>query len=279
MKKTAILILLGLILSSVSYSQIKVTYTLTNPRVENFYFCYDLMATIPTGQFWAVGSSNIRVNFTTTPNPTGLTVKADNPAINPNPNIHNANGYQAITTTSVASGAAIGLNILTFNTSGFYRFNPGTYRLGTLRWTRVDSTVLATMTFRVPTAQFPTTVFDSTLQSIFNVGWNVTNPPGGVVVSVINSSGIIPAAYNLYQNYPNPFNPSTSIKFDIPKTTYAKLIIYDVLGREVMKLIDEKLEAGSYDISWDGTGFASGTYIYKFVTNDYTDIKKMILVK
>jgi len=279
MKKLITALALVLIVYNVTEAQIKVTFTLTSPRVENFYFCYDLMATIPAGQFWAVGSSNIRVTFTTTPNPTGLTVKADAPAINPNPNIHNVNGYQQMTTTSVASGAAIGLNILTFNTSGFYRFNPGTYRLGTLRWNRIDSTVLATMTFRVPPTQFPTTVFDSTIQSIFNTGWNVTNPPGGVVVSVINNSGIIPTTYNLYQNYPNPFNPSTTIRFDIPKATYTKLIIYDVLGREVMKLIDEKVEAGSYDISWDGSNFASGTYIYKLVTNDFTDIKKMILVK
>jgi hypothetical protein len=278
MKKTAIFILLGLILASVSYSQVKVNFTLTAPRVENFYFVYDLNVVVQSGQYWAVGSSNIRVNFVTTP-VDGLTVKADNPAINPNPNIHNANGYLAMTTTSVASGAAIGLNILTFNTSGFYRFTPGTYRLATIRWNRVDSTCLATMTFRVPTAQYPTTVFDSTVQILYPGSWTVTNPPANQVVSVLNNSGVIPKVYTLYQNYPNPFNPSTTIRFDIPKSTYAKLIIYDILGREVMKLIDEKMEAGSYDISWDGSGFASGTYIYKFVTDDFTDIKKMILVK
>ncbi len=278
MKKTAILILLGLILAEVSYSQVKVNYTLINPRVENFYFVYDLMATVPTGQFWAVGSSNIRVNFVTVP-ANGLTVKADNPAINPNPNIHNANGYLAMTTTSVASGVAIGLNILTFNTSGFYRFAPGTYRLATVRWNRIDSTCLATMTYRVPPETFPSTIFDSTINIIYLTSWTVTNPPGNQVVSVLNNSGVIPKVFALYQNYPNPFNPSTTIRFDIPKATYAKLIIYDILGREVMKLIDEKMEAGSYDISWDGSGFASGTYIYKFVTSDYTDIKKMILVK
>jgi len=278
MKKTAIFILLGLILASVSYSQVKVNFTLTAPRVENFYFVYDLNVVVQSGQYWAVGSSNIRVNFVTNP-VNGLTVKADNPAINPNPNIHNANGYQAMTTTSVASGVAIGLNILTFNTSGFYRFAPGTYRLATIRWNRVDSTCLATMTFRVPTAQYPSTIFDSTVQILYPGSWTVTNPPANQVVSVLNNSGVIPKVYTLYQNYPNPFNPSTTIKFDIPKSTYAKLIIYDILGREVMKLIDEKIDAGSYDITWDGSGFASGTYIYKFVTDDFTDIKKMILVK
>ncbi len=278
MRKSILLILFILTIADITQAQVKVNFTLTNPRVENFYFCYDLNAVVQSGQYWAVGSSNIRVNFTTAP-ANGLTVKADNPAINPNPNIHNANGYLAMTTTSVASGAAIGLNILTFNTSGFYRFTPGTYLLATIRWNRLDSTCLATMTYRVPPEQFPTTVFDSTVQMIYNTTWNVTNPPGGVVVSVINNSGVIPTVYNLYQNYPNPFNPSTTIKFDIPKATYAKLIIYDILGREVMKLIDEKINAGSYDISWDGSGFASGTYIYKLEAGEYKSIKKMILLK
>ena len=279
MRKSLLLVLLSFFLVNISEAQIKATFTLTNPRVENFFFCYDLNVTVPTGQTWAVGSSNIRVNFSTTPTAGGLTVKADNPAINPNPNIHNANGYLAMTTTSVATGAAIGLNILTFNTSGFYAFAPGTYRLATLRWNRVDSTVLATMTFRVPTEQFPTTVFDSTVNIVYNTSWNVTNPPGGVVVTVLNNSGVIPTVYNLYQNYPNPFNPNTTIKFDIPKQSYTKLIIYDLLGREVTKLVDERLDAGSYDITWDAANYASGTYIYKIEAGNYTSVKKMILVK
>ncbi len=279
MRKSILLILLALVFTGMSYGQIKATFTLTNPRVENFYFCYDLNVTVPAGQTWAVGSSNIRVNFATTPNTAGLTVKADNPAINPNANIHNANGYLAMTTTSVASGAAIGLNILTFNTSGFYSFAPGTYRLATLRWNRIDSTVLATMTFRVPPDQFPTTVFDSTVLLTYNTTWNITNPPGGIVVNTENNTTVIPTVYNLYQNYPNPFNPSTTIKFDLPKATYTKLIIYDVLGREVIKLVDEKKNAGSYDVSWDAGNLASGTYIYKLEAGDYSSVKKMILVK
>ena len=117
------------------------------------------------------------------------------------------------------------------------------------------------------------------IQIIYHTTWNVTNPPGGVVVNVLNSTGIIPTVYNLYQNYPNPFNPNTTIKFDIPRQSYTKLIIYDILGREVTKLIDEKLDAGSYDITWDAASYASGTYIYKIEAGDYTSVKKMILVK
>jgi hypothetical protein len=278
MKKTAIFILLGLILTSVTYSQVKVNFTLTNPRVEGGYFVYDLNAVVQSGQFWAVGSSNIRVNFVTVP-ANGLTVKADNPAINPNTNVHNANGYQAMTTTSVASGVAIGLNILTFNTSGFYRMNPGTQRLATIRWNRVDTTCLASMTFRVTPAQFPTTILDSLVAISYPASYTITNPPGNIPVSVMNIVGEVPRVFKLYQNYPNPFNPVTAIKFDIPKQTYMKLVIYDILGREVITLVDEKVNAGSYEMLWDAANFASGTYIYKITTDDFTDIKKMILVK
>jgi hypothetical protein len=233
---------------------------------------------VPAGQFWAVGSSNIRVNFVPVP-PGGLTVKADNPAINPNPNIHNANGYLAMTTTSVATWAAIGLNILTFNTSGFYRMNPGTQRLGTIRWNRVDTTCLATMTFRVSPQQYPTTVLDSLVPLTYPSQYTVTNPPGNVPVTVVYNLGEIPRVFEFYQNYPNPFNPKINIRYDIPKSAHMKLIIYDILGREVMTIIDENVSAGSYELVWDAADLASGTYIYKLVTDDFTDIKKMILVK
>jgi hypothetical protein len=279
MKKLISLLALVLFLCGSVPAQIKVTFTLTNPRVENFYFVYDLNATIPAGQFWAVGSSNIRVNFTAFPNAGGLTVKADNPAINPNSNIHNANGYLAMTTTSVASGAAIGLNILTFNTSNFYRFQPGTYRLATIRWNRVDSTVRATMTFRVPPAQFPTTVFDSTLNITYNDKWSVINPPDSVVVSVMTFSGLVPTSYRLYQNYPNPFNPTSSIKFDIPRVSGVELIIYDVLGREVAVLVDQQLKPGTYEVAFDGTNLPSGVFFYKLEADDYVEVRKMVLIK
>ncbi|MCX7833057.1 MAG: hypothetical protein N2490_02455, partial [Ignavibacteria bacterium] len=92
MKKLLIILFLIFICAQIGYSQ-KVTFSLSNPRLQGGYFMYDLMATIPAGQNWAVGSCNIRVNFTCTP--TGsLTVKTDNPVVNANPNISGANGYQ-----------------------------------------------------------------------------------------------------------------------------------------------------------------------------------------
>jgi hypothetical protein len=89
----------------------------------------------------------------------------------------------------------------------------------------------------------------------------------------------VPTVFKLYQNYPNPFNPVTAIKFDVPRSVYTKLTIYDILGKEVAVLIDKKMEPNSYEISWDGTNFASGIYIYKIESGDFKDIKRMVLVK
>jgi photosystem II stability/assembly factor-like uncharacterized protein len=89
----------------------------------------------------------------------------------------------------------------------------------------------------------------------------------------------IPDKYSLSQNYPNPFNPKSKIKFDIAKSGNVKLIIYDILGREITVLVNEKLKAGTYETEWDGTNYPSGVYFYKLVTAGYTETRKMVLVK
>jgi len=101
----------------------------------------------------------------------------------------------------------------------------------------------------------------------------------GGVTFINQISSEIPKGYSLYQNYPNPFNPITNIKFDIPKSSYVKLTIYDMLGKEVTTLVNEKLSTGSYKVNWDGSGYPSGVYFYKLVTGDFIDVKKMILLK
>ncbi|MEZ4820950.1 MAG: T9SS type A sorting domain-containing protein [Ignavibacteria bacterium] len=91
-------------------------------------------------------------------------------------------------------------------------------------------------------------------------------------------TSLIPEKYNLYQNYPNPFNPVTNIKFDIIKSNNVKVIVYDLLGKEVTVLLNEVLQPGSYKVDFDGSRLSSGIY-YKVVTNEFTDIKKMTLIK
>jgi hypothetical protein len=99
----------------------------------------------------------------------------------------------------------------------------------------------------------------------------------------------IPDGYKLYQNYPNPFNPSTIIKFDIPsnfdrQSSDVKLIVYDILGKEVATLVSEKLNAGTYEsqfsiISITNNQLSSGIYFYKLSTESFTDVKRMVLIK
>ena len=85
--------------------------------------------------------------------------------------------------------------------------------------------------------------------------------------------------YILFQNYPNPFNPTTKIKYQISETGVSTLKIYDVLGREIKTLIDEKKPAGNYEIEFNATGLPSGIYFYQLKAGNYIETKKMILMK
>jgi len=89
----------------------------------------------------------------------------------------------------------------------------------------------------------------------------------------------IPKEYALFQNYPNPFNPSTSIKFDIPNLSNVKLLIYDITGREIAVLLNAELQPGSYNYKWNASEFASGIYFYKIQAGDFSQIKRMVLIK
>ena len=89
----------------------------------------------------------------------------------------------------------------------------------------------------------------------------------------------IPASYSLNQNYPNPFNPSTLINYQLPVSNNVKLVIYDVLGREVATLVNEKQQPGKYQVTWDASNFASGVYFYKLVSGDFIQIRKMVVLK
>ncbi|MCX6165397.1 MAG: S8 family serine peptidase [Ignavibacteriae bacterium] len=98
-------------------------------------------------------------------------------------------------------------------------------------------------------------------------------------VGVKQISELLPKKYELMQNFPNPFNPVTKIKFAIPENDYVNIKIYDVLGREVMTLVNENLNPGYFEFNIDGSLLSSGLYFYRMTTNKYTDIKRMVLVK
>lgn len=94
-------------------------------------------------------------------------------------------------------------------------------------------------------------------------------------------SSHLPDHFELSQNYPNPFNPTTTIRFSIPVGTYGhtSLRVYDVLGREVRTLVNENLQAGSYETTFDGSGLASGVYFYRLQAGEFVSTKKLLLLK
>lgn len=88
-----------------------------------------------------------------------------------------------------------------------------------------------------------------------------------------------PSIYSLQQNYPNPFNPVTNIKFSIPKAGLVNLIVYDITGKVISTLVNEQKSAGTYNVDFNAADFASGVYFYKLTSGDFSDVKKMVLVK
>lgn len=107
---------------------------------------------------------------------------------------------------------------------------------------------------------------------------------GGEPIGIENISSELPDKHSLSQNYPNPFNPQTKIKFDVPanvkgQTSNVKLIIYDMLGREVTTLVNDELKPGTYEADWEGSNYSSGVYFYKLVAADFVETKKMVLMR
>lgn len=98
-------------------------------------------------------------------------------------------------------------------------------------------------------------------------------------VSVKKEEGTVPSDYVLYQNYPNPFNPVTNIKFSIPKAGFVKLAVYDMLGREVSVLVNEVKQAGQYTVDFKAVNLTSGIYFCRLTTNEFTEVKKLVLMK
>ena len=99
------------------------------------------------------------------------------------------------------------------------------------------------------------------------------------IIGVSDDNSTLPNRYYLGQNYPNPFNPVTTIKFDLPAGAHTTLIIYNILGQEVIRLVDDFLEQGRYTYRWDAAGKPSGMYIYKLTSGRFVQSRKMVLLK
>jgi hypothetical protein len=120
-------------------------------------------------------------------------------------------------------------------------------------------------------------IFDNYVFAASSSG--VYRRPLSELVGIIQNTNEIPGGFSLSQNYPNPFNPTTRIGFQISKSGFVIMKVYDVLGREISTLVYEQMQPGTYETDWDGSNYPSGVYYYKLVSGSFSDKKKMILLK
>jgi photosystem II stability/assembly factor-like uncharacterized protein len=104
-------------------------------------------------------------------------------------------------------------------------------------------------------------------------------PLSEIGIGIKSISSEVPSSFSLSQNYPNPFNPSSIIKFKIKDSRFVTLIVYDILGKEVVTLVNEKLAPGTYEATFAGSNLTSGVYFYRLTTDGFSDTKRMILLK
>jgi len=113
----------------------------------------------------------------------------------------------------------------------------------------------------------------------WTTGWTQFNPKNYEVIGINQISSNIPNNFSLKQNYPNPFNPNTIINYQLQKFSNVSLKVYDVLGNEVSTLVNQKQNAGSYEVGFNATALSSGIYFYTLKTEGFSETKRMLLVK
>ena len=106
-----------------------------------------------------------------------------------------------------------------------------------------------------------------------------------IINNLLNITGVersitsTPLSYRLKQNYPNPFNPATQIEFSLPVSSKVSLVIYNLLGQEIARLIDGEQAAGVHSVTWEATNLATGIYFYRIQAGDFVQTRKMLLLK
>lgn len=129
---------------------------------------------------------------------------------------------------------------------------------------------------------------DSERMLAVNWNWQNVNNPGAlegllnltpIATNIEKNNNSIPTQFALKQNYPNPFNPTTEIEFDVPEKGRAKLLVYDVTGREVATLLNKELAPGTYKATFDASRLSSGVYFYRLTVGNYSAVKKMMLIR
>jgi hypothetical protein len=100
-----------------------------------------------------------------------------------------------------------------------------------------------------------------------------------VTTGIFGDDNSLPLISHIFQNYPNPFNSSTTIEFGLPEAEYIRIDIYDLLGRRIEMLVDEEVQGGRHQVVWDALDYSSGVYFYRIEAGDYTETKKMVLLR
>jgi hypothetical protein len=125
-----------------------------------------------------------------------------------------------------------------------------------------------------------------TVVEVKKLRWNeeavMENVASAILTNTVGINGDqsnIPKEYALQQNFPNPFNPTTTISYQLPKSSFVKLAIYDINGRLVEILVNDQKNAGYYSINWNAVNISSGIYIYKIEADEFRNVKKCLIVK
>jgi photosystem II stability/assembly factor-like uncharacterized protein len=114
---------------------------------------------------------------------------------------------------------------------------------------------------------------------LVGAGGTILRTTNGGITSFVQSGSEIPKSFSLEQNFPNPFNPETNISFSIASTERVSLKIYDVMGREAAVVVNQRLTPGMYTVNFDASSLPSGTYFYRITAGNFTETKKMALIK
>lgn len=178
------------------------------------------------------------------------------------------NGTSAETILPIKFTEFLGTNAKMIVNDNIQKYNNGVVKLA-----NYPSRTLVGYIFggiKVPLANFTTGTASDRIFKVY-----VTYSP----VGVNQISTEVPSSFSLSQNYPNPFNPNTSIKFNVSKAGNVKLIVFNAIGQEVEQLVNSNLTTGKYEVNWNAANQTSGVYFYKLVTDNFSEVKKMMLVK
>jgi hypothetical protein len=168
--------------------------------------------------------------------------------------------------SQVSSLAMNGSNIFAAAGRVFISTNNG------INWQKVDSGLTTSAVNRLAVSG------SNVFAGIYGSGvWR--RPISEMVTSVEQLLGIPPVRFILEQNYPNPFNPTTEIKYSIPKGTFVRLKVYNMLGQEVVSLVNDWHATDNYSIRFDASTLPSGVYYYRLLTNEFSSTRKMLLIR